>query len=131
MRKKGGIVRSQFVKMRMSNGEYEQLEKLWKKTTEKYISNYLRKVALQKPIVVTYRNASADDFLSSMLQLKKDLNNIGNNFNQAVKRLSVLEQIPEFKTWLILNESLQRAVAANIEEIKTRIAKLYDEWLLR
>ncbi len=131
MRKNGQAVRNRFVKMRMSNTEYEQLEKLWKRTTEKYISNYLRKVALQKPVAVTYRNASADDFLSSMLQLKKDLNNIGSNFNQAVKRLSTLEQIPEFRTWLILNESLQRAVVANIEEIKIRIAKLYDEWLLR
>ncbi len=82
-------------------------------------------------MVITYRNASADDFLSSMLQLKKNLNNIGNNFNQAVKRLSTLEQIPEFRTWLISNESLQRVVAANIEEIKARIAQLYDVWLLR
>ena len=129
--KKGRATRRRFVKMRMTDAEYEQLEKLWKGTTEKYISNYLRKVSLQKPVMVTYRNASADDFLSSMLQLKKDLHAIGGNFNQAVKRLGVLEQIPEFRTWLILNESLQRAVAANIEEIKLRIAQLYDEWLLR
>ena len=129
--KKGRSVRRRFVKMRMSEEKYRQLEKMWKQTTEKYISNYLRKVTLQKPVIVTYRNATADDFLSSMLQLKKDLHNIGNNFNQAVKRLSILEQIPEFRTWLILNESLQRAVAANIEEIKSRIAQLYDEWLLR
>ena len=129
--KKGRATRKRFVKMRMTDAEYEQLEKLWKGTTEKYISNYLRKVSLQKPVMVTFRNASADDFLSSMLQLKKDLHAIGGNFNQAVKRLGVLEQIPEFRTWLILNESLQRAVAANIEEIKSRIAQLYDEWLLR
>ena len=129
--KRGNGARKRFVKMRMSDSEFEQLEKMMKRTTERYVSNYLRKVALQKPVIVTYRNASADDFLTSMIQLKKDLNTIGGNFNQAVKRLSVLEQIPEFKTWLILNESLQRAVAANVEEIKLRIAQLYDQWLLR
>ena len=131
MRRRDKDVRRRFVKTRMNDAEISQLETLWKATTERYLSNYLRKVVLQKPVIIKYRNASADDFLSSMLLLKKDLNSISSNFNQAVKRLSVLEQIPEFRTWLLLNESLQRAVVANIEEIKLRINKLYDEWLLR
>ena len=117
--------------MRMNDKEYVQLEKLWKKTTHRHLSTYLRKVCLQEPVIIKYRNQSADDFLSSMLQLKKDLNGISNNFNQAVKKLHILEKIPEFRTWLILNESLQRAVNANIEEIKSRIAELYNEWLLK
>ncbi len=124
-------VRTRFVKTRMNEIEYQQLEALWKETTERYLSNYLRKVVLQKPVIVKYRNASADDFLSSMLQLKKDLTQISNNFNGAVKKLHVLDKIPEFKTWLILNESLQRDVVANIELIKLKIAQLYNEWLLR
>ncbi len=115
----------------MNDIEYEQLEKLWKETTERHLSNYLRKVILQKPVVVRYRNESADDFLSSMLQLKKDLNGVSNNFNQAVKKLHILDKIPEFKTWLILNESLQRDVVANIQYIKEKIAQLYNEWLLK
>lgn len=131
MRKNEQKVRHHFVKMRMNDEEFQALHKLWKGTTERNLSNYLRKVVLCKPVIVKYRNASADDFLSSMLQLKKDLHQVSSNFNQAVKRLSVLEQIPEFKTWLILNESLQRNVATNIEEIRLRIAQLYDEWLLR
>ncbi len=129
--KKGMKVRSRFVKTRMNDIEYQQLEKSWKETTERHLSNYLRKVILQKPVIVRYRNESADDFLSSMLQLKKDLNDISNNFNQAVKKLHVLEKIPEFRTWLILNESLQRDVATNIQYIKDRIAQLYNEWLLK
>src|SRR3954453_4994174 len=121
MKKLEREVRNRLVMMRMNESEYELLEKYWKMTTERHLSNYLRKVCLQKPVVVKYRNASADDFLSSMLQLKKDLNGISNNFNMAVKKLHILEKIPEFRTWLILNESLQRAVNANIEEIKSRI----------
>lgn len=129
--KKSRGVRTRFVKMRMNEIEYQQLEALWKETTERHLSNYLRKVILQKPVVVRYRNASADDFLSSMLQLKKDLTVISNNFNAAVKKLHILDKIPEFKTWLILNESLQRDVAANIGFIKAKISELYNEWLLR
>lgn len=48
------------------------------------ISNYLRKSGLAKTVTIKYRNQSADDFLRKMMKLKKELNDIGNNVNQAV-----------------------------------------------
>lgn len=131
MKKQAVEVRSRFIKMRMNGREYAQLEQHWKQTTERYLSNYLRKVCLQKPVIVQYRNASADDVLSAMLQLKKDLHCIGSNFHEAVQRLHLLEKIPEFRTWLLLNESLQRDVAHNIEQIKCHMTELYEQWLLK
>ncbi len=47
----------------------------------------MREVVLQKPVLINFRNQSADDFLKDMLGLKKELNAIGNNFNQAVHKL--------------------------------------------
>ena len=78
----------------MNDQELESLTTLFKTTTERALSNYLRKVVLQKPVTVKYRNESADEFLKEMLQLKKELNAIGNNFNQAVHKLHILEKIP-------------------------------------
>jgi hypothetical protein len=43
----------------------------------------MRDVSMQKPVMVKYRNQSEDDFLSQMLELKKEFNAIGNNFNQG------------------------------------------------
>ena len=37
-------------------------------------------------LVATYRNQSLDDFMTEMMQLRSELNSIGNNFNQAVKK---------------------------------------------
>ena len=45
------------------------------------------KLCLQKPVTVKYRNQSADDFLQAMLELKKELSAIGNNYNQAVHKI--------------------------------------------
>jgi len=115
--------------MRMNDDELNQLQKLQQQTTEKDISNYLRKVSLQKPVIVKYRNQSADDFLRDMLQLKKELNAIGNNFNQAVKKLHILDKIPEFRSWLHSNLSLQQSLVTKIEEIKLRMNQLYEQWL--
>src|SRR5688500_15097386 len=100
MRKQESEVRNIFVKIRMNSAELKVLKQLQKKSTEKSLSNYVRKLALQKPVIVKYRNQSADDFLREMLELKKELNAIGNNFNQAVHKLHMLDTIPEFRQWV-------------------------------
>jgi hypothetical protein len=129
MKKKETEVRKHFVKTRMNDSELNELTKLQQKTTEKDISNYLRKVALQKPVTVKYRNQSADDFLKEMLGLKKELNAIGNNFNQAVHKLHILDKIPEFRVWVQQYDRLQKALISKVEEIKLRMNQLYEQWL--
>jgi len=115
----------------MNDSELETLLKFQKQTTERDISCYLRKVALQKPVTLKYRNASADDFLKDMLELKKELNAIGNNFNQAVHKLHILDRIPEFRLWIESNQVLQKTVVFKIEEINSKVNQLYEQWLLK
>ena len=131
MKKEEKEVRKHFVKTRMNDAELNQLTILQQKTTERDISSYLRKVSLQKPVTVKYRNQSADDFLKQMLELKKELNGIGNNFNQAVHKLHLLDKIPEFRVWIQQHEGLQKVLVNKVEEIKLRINQLYDQWLLK
>jgi hypothetical protein len=84
---------------------------------------------MQKPVTVKYRNQSADDFLKQMLELKKELNGIGNNFNQAVHKLHILDKIPEFRVWIQHYDGLQKLLVSKIEEIKIRMNQLYEQWL--
>ena len=129
MKKEEKEVRKHFVKTRMNDAELNQLTILQRKTTERDISSYLRKVSLQKPVTVKYRNQSADDFLKQMLELKKDLNGIGNNFNQAVHKLHLLDKIPEFRVWVNQYDGLQKVLVSKVEEIKLRMNQLYEQWL--
>jgi hypothetical protein len=129
MKKEQKEVRKYFVKTRMNEAELNELTKMQQKTTERDISSYLRKVALQKPVTVKYRNQSADDFLKQMLELKKELNAIGNNFNQAVHKLHILDKIPEFRVWINQYDGLQKALLGKVEEIKLRMNQLYEQWL--
>ena len=127
MKKSEKELRKHFVKTRMNDDEVNQLLKLQQRTTEKDTSSYLRKVALQKPVTIKYRNESADDFLLDMLNLKKELNAIGNNFNQAVHKLHLLDKIPEFRIWVQQYDSLQKALISKVDEIKLRMNQLYDQ----
>ncbi len=129
MKKQENEVRKIFVKIRMNESELTQVKKNQQQTTERNLSNYIRKVSLQKPVIVKYRNQSADDFLRDMLELKKELNAVGNNFNQAVKKLHILDKIPEFRSWVNTNDSLQQSLIRKVEEIKLRMNQLYEQWL--
>jgi MobC-like protein len=129
MKKLESEVRNKMVVVRMNEAEINQLTKFQNKTTEKDTSSYLRKVALQKPVTVKYRNESADDFLLDMLNLKKELNAVGNNFNQAVHKLHLLDKIPEFRVWVQQYGGLQKVLISKVEEIKLRMNQLYEQWL--
>ncbi len=131
MKKQENEVRKIFIKIRMNTSEVIQVKKNQQQTTERNLSNYIRKVSLQKPVIVKYRNATADDFLKQMLELKKELNAIGNNFNQAVHKLHVLDTIPQIKTWLLVNENLKNSFLKKTDEIKVRMNEIYQLWLLK
>ena len=121
--------RSEWLHLRLTPQEYALLQKGFSKTTCRKISEYSRKILLGKPVVATYRNKSLDDFMSEMIQLRKELNSVGNNFNQAVKRLHGLSHVTEFKSWLISYESDRQSLLKMVEEIKDKINKTADQWL--
>jgi len=103
--------------------------KAFNKSTCRKLSDYARKNLLQKPIVNTYRNQSLDDFMAEMMRLRGELNAIGNNFNQAVKKLHTLHQITDFKHWLISYELEKKTLFNKVDEIKKQIQKMAESWL--
>lgn len=122
-------IRSLVLKIRVSPAEKKQLLQFLGKTTDRTLSNYLRKLGLHKPVTIRYRNESADQFLGEMIDLKKQLNGIGNNFNQAVHKLHTLDHIPEFRFWIQEQRLLHKQVVQSIEDIRSRINQLYEQWL--
>jgi hypothetical protein len=121
--------RTRIMGLRLTPKEYAEIEKKWKASTCRKLSDYVRRILFEKPVVTTYRNRSMDDFLEEMGQLRSDLNHIGNNFNQAVKRLHTLQQIPEFRDWLASFETEKISLNYKVEEIKNHIRKIAESWL--
>jgi hypothetical protein len=119
-------IRSKWVTIRFNETERNKLEKLYKKTTCNSIGEYSRSVLLKEPVTVFFRNQSADDFLEEILLLRKELNAIGNNFNQTVHKLHSLDSIPEIKTWAILNEVSKNLFKKKMEDISKKMTELYE-----
>ena len=121
--------RTRWLHLRLTVDEYELIQKRYRKSTCPKLSDYARKNLLQKPIVMKYRNESLDELMTELILLRKDLNAIGNNFNQAVKKLHTLVQIAEFKHWITVYELEKTVLFNSIDQIKKHIEKLSEKWL--
>ena len=126
MKKKEIEVRKKMVVIRVNDTEFEKVEKLRKRTTARSLSEYARNLLLAKPVIVKFRNRSTDDFLHEMLDLKRQLNGIGNNFNQAVHKLHLLDRIPEFRDWVRQYDGLQKLLVNKVEDIELKMGQLYQ-----
>ncbi|MBN8877708.1 MAG: plasmid mobilization relaxosome protein MobC [Sphingobacteriales bacterium] len=117
------------VTVRFKPEEYHKIERLFKTTTKRKISEYIRSVLLEKPVTVYTRDQSMDEGMMVLRQLKKELSAIGNNYNQAVKKLHILDQFPELKWWVQHTENQRQLVLQKTEEINRSIHQLFDQWL--
>jgi hypothetical protein len=57
------------------------------------------------------------------------LSAIDNNYNQTVRKLNFLDDIPQLKIWIEMNQKSAQLLAAKTEEIKTRMDQIADQWL--
>ncbi len=114
---------------RLTPGEFAKIEKKWKASTCRKLSEYIRRSLFDKPVVTTYRNSSQDDLLAELTKLRNELNAVGNNFNQAVKKLHTLSQIAEFKSWLIAYEVEKKILQNKVDEVRNNIKKILEIWL--
>jgi len=121
--------RTRIIGLRLTFDEYRKIEKKWKASTCSKLSEYVRRSLFEKPIVMTYRNSSQDDLMTELTKLRNELNAVGNNFNQAVKKLHTLQQIAEFKSWLIAYEVEKKILQNKLDEVRNNIKKMRERWL--
>lgn len=121
-------VRKKWFKIRVTEDELRKIKAFSKTSACRGASHYARNLLLQKPVIIKYRNGSADDILSEMILLKNELNAIGNNFNQAVHKLHTLDKIPEIKLWLLQTEMLRQSFMKKVEEIRMKMIQIHEQW---
>ena len=122
------IIRSKWLTIRLNEDEEKKLNQLYSRTTSNTLSEYARDVLLREPVNIRYRNQTADDFLEEMILMKKELNAIGNNFNQSVHKLHTFDHNDQIKAWAISNEASKKQFTKKVDEIKERMNQIYEQW---
>lgn len=121
MKEKEHKIRDHWVNVRMTQKEFQQLEANRKKSTCRTNSDYLRQIATNQPVKILTRDASLDAFTAEIIFLRKELNALGQNFNQAVRKLHTLKMVPEFRSWIILYEKTRVDIVTHTESICSAI----------
>jgi hypothetical protein len=121
-------IRCKCLTVRFTGEERTKLNRLRSKAHAGSVSEYARAVLLAEPVIIIYRNQSADDFLEEMILLKKELNAIGINFNQAVHKLHTLDHVSDIRAWALLNEATRKVFMNKVDEIKEKLQQIYELW---
>jgi hypothetical protein len=110
--------------IRLTQPEWDRIQQLSSQTTCRSVSDYSRKVLLEKPVKVFYRNQSFDEFEERMALLRPLLELCCESL------LSRLEQfkytIPDIDLLLDLLNAADKFVRL-LEEVKNLIDQLYNK----
>lgn len=120
--------RNRIVGVRLTLVEFEKIEKKWKASNCVKLSDFIRKMIFQKPIIASYRNRSMDDFMAEVIKLRSELNGIGNNFNQLVKKLHMTPRTEGIEKLLVSYELDKRHLLRHIEKIQLFIEEQGAKW---
>ena len=120
--------RIQWKNLRFKPEEYQLLEKRFKKTRFRKLSEYMRSVLLEKPITVNYRDKAMDDLLEEMILLRQELNAIGNNLNQAMRSINSAHGNADTRLWMNLISVINSKLEPAIDQIKERMNQYADIW---
>jgi len=121
--------RKRRIYVRLTEKEFTTLESRCKNTTCRTLSDYVRYCLFSKPITTISRDASADEAITHISRLNRELNALGNNFNQLVRKVNATSQAAEIKGLLLLFESQRNMMFLKIEEVKEQLQKLAKKWL--
>lgn len=121
--------RKRRIYVRLTDKEFTTLESRCKSTICRNVSDYVRHCLFSKPITTIMRDASADEAITQIGHLNRELNAIGSNFNQLVRKVNATSQATEIKALLLLFESQKKTMFFKIDEVKEQLQKLAEKWL--
>lgn len=121
--------KNKWLNIRLDQKQFEYIQRQYKSTDCRKMSTWARQILLGKTVVTVTRNQSEDDMMAEVIRLRNELNAIGKNFNQAVKKLNSLTQIKEMEHWLVIFQMDKQALERHCAEIELQIKKMAEKWL--
>lgn len=120
--------RIKWIHLRLSPAEYKEVMRKCSNSTFRNISQYIRAVILDLPVVATYRNLSQDEIVQQMVLLNSELNALGNNLNQNTKRINTLRP-SEQEFWGLQFTYQADSILLKLSEVKDVVQNIAERWL--
>lgn len=125
MKKEQPSAPSRKITLQLSLKEFYELQGKLLRSAHSDLNDYLHYLILNGTVGTGCRNQSIDEFLGVVIGLKNELNAIGKNFNQAVKRLHEIYHLSSRKDDLEYYQAEQFSLGQKIEEMRQILIKIY------
>jgi len=129
MRPKKKVHRNRPLKVLLTSEEMAAFKNAFNATSFRRISVYARSLLFGKPVRVSFRNQSLDEFVLMAASIKDQLDAVARNCTRAVKLLQDLNATGEVSETLTLILSEEFELRQDIQEIKFLLAKIYENVL--
>ena len=121
--------RIKWLHVRITIDEHATISSGFKSTTEKKLSDYVRKLLLKKPMIKAVKNTSLTDIIGLLTMLQKDLNGVANNFNQAVRKLNTYKDDSSIAATVVTLKLHEKSLIKTIDEVRTTLINSQAKWL--
>lgn len=121
--------KNKWLHLRMDEPSYQAVQNNFHKSTEKNFSAYLRKILLEKPLFAGTKDTGLSEILAELHRLQKDLNKIGNNYNQMVHKLHLCDKEAEVKLWVERYNKERGILLEALQSLTEYIHKTAQKWL--
>jgi hypothetical protein len=123
------VKRDKWLHIRLTPDELRKISDDHQRTTSRGLSAFARKRLLEQPLTYYTRNASLDKSLSELVQLRKELNAIGNNLNQLTRKLNSFTATPGLIAMSDALKLVREKVDGQLMQINNSINQLATQWL--
>ena len=120
--------RNKWLHVRLTETEYDRIQKAFSGTVHPRISDFARAMLLRKPIIGVYQNPALKDIIGELSALKKDIHGIANNYNQTVRKLNALGPL-EAKKLIPGLESEHKKVLESLIVLEHYLHQTAEKWL--
>ncbi len=127
MKKEQPSAHSRKITLQLSQEEFYELQGKLLRSAYSDLNDYLHDLIQNGTVGTNCRNQSIDEFLGVAIGLKNELNAIGKNFNQAVKRLHEIYHLSsQKKDDLEYYQAEQFSLGQKIEEMRQILLKILE-----
>lgn len=120
--------RDKWLHIRLTDQELLTIKANFQKSVYENLSEFARRMLLQKPIVGRYRDTGIQELLKELVSLKRDLHGLATNYNQLAKKMNTASDL-EINTHRNQVIGMEVIIADSLNSVRRFIDQTTVKWL--
>lgn len=116
------------IKTRVNDAKFVQLSELLNKSECRNMSELVRHILHNRPVVLLHRDKSLDLLMEELAGIRKELRSIGININQITRQFNTYPEKDQKLYYALGAAEVYETVGNKVELLFNIISKLSEQW---